>query len=79
MSRYTVVTHHTGCQIVEGESIPVTDAAALLTAWAKRGEADDPVECDTRLPAKLTAASAVHVVLVVGRRSELAELEKIYP
>jgi hypothetical protein len=72
--RYTVITDPSGCRIVEGESIPMGDAGALLTAWAERGDESDPVVCDMRLPKILTARSASKVVLVVGRKSELDAL-----
>jgi hypothetical protein len=77
--RYTVVTHPTGCKIIEGDSCPVSDFAALLTAWAKRGEADDPMICSTDLPKALNARSAVNVIAVVGLVSELDELSATIP
>ena len=72
--RYTVVAHHAGCRIVEGESIPMADAAALLTAWSKRGDNNDPVICSTDLPRALTIRSGRNVVLVVGKLSEVEAL-----
>lgn len=72
--RYTVVTHPTGCKIIEGETCPVADFAALLTAWAKDGEKGDEVVCDCDLPRILQQKSAVNIVAVVGRRSQLDAL-----
>lgn len=72
--RYTVVTHPTGCKIIEGDSCPVSDFAALVTAWAKDGEPGDEIVCDCDLPRILQAKSAVNVVAVVGRRSQLDAL-----
>lgn len=73
--RYTVVTHPTGCKIIEGDSCPVADYAALLTAWAKDSEPDDEVVCDGDLPQMLMNKSAVNVLAVVGRRSQLDALK----
>jgi len=72
--RYTVVTHPTGCKIIEGDTCPVADFAALLGAWAKAGEPGDEVVCDCELPRMLKARSAYNVVAVVGRQSQLDTL-----
>lgn len=81
MTRYTVVVHPTGCRIIEGESVPVGDYAALLTLWGKEtdDDKDDPVLISTDLPERLMARSAVHVVSVVGRKSQLDALGKLFP
>lgn len=72
--RYTVTTHPTGCKIIEGDSCPVADFAALVTAWAKDGEPGDEVLCDCDLSKVMTRSSGVNVVAVVGRKSQLAAL-----
>lgn len=72
--RYTVVTHPTGCRIIEGQSIPVADFAALCTAWAKEGEPGNEVVCSTDLPKALNAVGSSNVVAVVGRPGQLQKL-----
>ncbi len=73
--RYTVITHPTGCKIIEGDSCPVSEFAALIGAWAKAGEPGDKVLCDCDLPRILKAQGGVNVVAVVGRRSQLDALK----